>query len=226
MLSWVMSWSKLEQSCLNLLKDPTLREPIEDLKYLNIDYTQFNGWSSDEEVTIYTGIEKGYEKWLLDGPDSDDGKISEKEASSDEEFDHSIDFENYNDPDKYLVPEDYLRNFKPEENTMKAEELEKKEDNEETKMDVCQDKLTAGVKSDVQEDSQESPNDPAAETKMEKRSSAKDKKSGKQPEEKSAKKRKADSEINPEVLLDEFCKENPDSPMVGKPETKTMEVDK
>ena len=99
------------------------------------------------------------------------------------------------------VPEDYLRNLKPEENTMKAEELEKKEDNEETKMDVCEDKLTAGVKSDVQEASQESPNDPAAETQMEKRSSAKDKKSGKQPEEKSAKKRKADSEINPEVLL-------------------------
>jgi len=68
-------------------------------------------------------------------------------------------------------------------------------------MDICEDKLTAGVKSDVQEDSQESPNDPAAETQMEKRSSAKDKKSGKQPEEKSAKKRKADSEINPEVLL-------------------------
>ncbi|XP_023343461.1 uncharacterized protein LOC111712934, partial [Eurytemora carolleeae] len=205
-------WSELEQSCLNLLKDPTLREPIEDLKYLDIDYTQFKGWSSDEEITIYTGIEKGYEKWLLEGPDSDDGKISEKEASSDEEFDHSIDFENYNDPDKYLVPEDYLRDIKPEENTIETEELEKKEDNEETNMDVCEDKLTSGVKSDIQEDSQESSNDPAAETLMDKRSSAKDKKSGKQPEEKSAKKRsakkrsakkgKADSEINPEVLLD------------------------
>ena len=32
-----------------------LREPIEDLKYLNIDYTQFNGWSSDEEV-IYVDL--------------------------------------------------------------------------------------------------------------------------------------------------------------------------
>ncbi len=40
------------------------REPSEDLKYLNIDYTQFDEWSSDEEVTIYTGIEKGYERWL------------------------------------------------------------------------------------------------------------------------------------------------------------------
>ena len=104
------------------------------------------------------------------------------------------------------VPEDYLRDIKPEENTIETEELEKKEDNEETKMDVCEDKLTSGVKSDIQEYSQESSNDPAAETLMDKRSSAKDKKSGKQPEEKSAKKRsakkgKADSEINPEVLL-------------------------
>ncbi len=41
-----------------------VREPSEDLKYLNIDYTQFDEWSSDEEVTIYTGIEKGYERWL------------------------------------------------------------------------------------------------------------------------------------------------------------------
>ena len=104
------------------------------------------------------------------------------------------------------VPEDYLRDIKPEENTIETEELEKKEDNEETNMDVCEDKLTSGVKSDIQGDSQESSNDPAAETLMDKRSSAKDKKSGKQPEEKSAKKRsakkgKADSEINPEVLL-------------------------
>ena len=109
------------------------------------------------------------------------------------------------------VPEDYLRDIKPEENTIETEELEKKEDNEETKMDVCEDKLTSGVKSDIQGDSQESSNDPAAETLMDKRSSAKDKKSWKQPEEKSAKKRsakkrsakkgKADSEINPEVLL-------------------------
>ena len=50
-------------------------EPIEDLKYLNIDYTQFNGWSSDEEVTIFTGIEKGYETWLLNGPDNE-GAVS------------------------------------------------------------------------------------------------------------------------------------------------------
>ena len=51
------------------------REPVEDLKYLNIDYTQFNGWSSDEEVTIYTGIEKGYEEWVLEGPDDGADKV-------------------------------------------------------------------------------------------------------------------------------------------------------
>ena len=103
------------------------------------------------------------------------------------------------------VPEDYLRDIKPEENAIKTEEeFEKKEDNEETIMDVCEDKLTSDVKSDGQEDSQESPNDPAAKTQMEKRSSAKDKKSGKQPDEKSAKKRKADSEIFPEVVLVSF----------------------
>ena len=55
MLSWVMAWPELHTKCADLLKDPTLRDPIEDLKYLNIDYTQFNGWSSDEEVTIFTG---------------------------------------------------------------------------------------------------------------------------------------------------------------------------
>jgi hypothetical protein len=48
------------------------REPNEELKYLNIDYTQFDEWSSDEEVTIYTGIERGYEKWLQ--PASEDQK--------------------------------------------------------------------------------------------------------------------------------------------------------
>ncbi len=32
--------------------------------FFMLDYTQFDEWSSDEEVTIYTGIEKGYERWL------------------------------------------------------------------------------------------------------------------------------------------------------------------
>jgi len=111
MLSWVMSWRELHKACTDLLENPTLREPIEDLKYLNIDYTQFNGWSSDEEVTIFTGIEKGYETWLLNGPDNE-GAVSEHEISSDEEaVSHHVDWEDYDNVDKYLVPEDYLRLF-------------------------------------------------------------------------------------------------------------------
>merc|ERR1712083_124293 len=128
MLSWVMAWPELERSCVNLLNNPTLREPIEDLKYLNIDYTQFNGWSSDEEVTIYTGIEKGYEQWLLDGPDNDDRKVSEHEGSSEEEFDHHVDWENYDNLDKYEVPEDYARLTRSED---KMDEGEKEEEKEE-----------------------------------------------------------------------------------------------
>ena len=51
-----MDWTKLLAMCQKLLEDPTMREPNLDLKFLNIDYTQFDDWSSDEEITIYTGI--------------------------------------------------------------------------------------------------------------------------------------------------------------------------
>ena len=47
-----------------MLENPSIRFPTEELKYLNIDYTQFDEWSSDDEITMYTGIEKGYDKWL------------------------------------------------------------------------------------------------------------------------------------------------------------------
>ena len=63
-MSWVMDWKELHAKCIQLLENPSLRIPNEELKYLNIDYTQFDEWSSDEEITIFTGIEKGYEKWL------------------------------------------------------------------------------------------------------------------------------------------------------------------
>ena len=42
LLSWVMDWPELEKTCLKLLDQPDLRVPSEDLKYLNIDYTQFD----------------------------------------------------------------------------------------------------------------------------------------------------------------------------------------
>jgi len=123
MLTWVMAWPDLLKACNNLLKNPKLREPTEDLKYLNIDYTQFNGWSSDEEVTIYTGIEKGYEDWIIDGPDDADDKVSEGEASDDEgEVKHKIDWENYDDVDLYVVPEDYLKSTETDSKDTKTEE--------------------------------------------------------------------------------------------------------
>ena len=61
-----MDWTELHQKCIKLLEDPSLRVPNDELKYLNIDYTQFDEWSSDEEINIFTGIEKGYEKWLAE----------------------------------------------------------------------------------------------------------------------------------------------------------------
>jgi len=141
MLSWVMSWPELKQACADLLKDPTMKEPIEELKYLNIDYTQFNGWSSDEEVTIFTGIEKGFEQWILEGPESKDDKVSEDGASSDDdEPDHSIAFEDYDDTDKYQVPEDYFLLTKPQADEAKEEEKEK--EGGEQKMDTSTEKST------------------------------------------------------------------------------------
>ena len=45
LLSWVMEWPELERKCVKLLEDPSIRLPKEELKYLNIDYTQFDEWS-------------------------------------------------------------------------------------------------------------------------------------------------------------------------------------
>ena len=110
LLSWVMDWTELEKTCLKLLENPQLRVPSEELKYLNIDYTQFDEWSSDEEVTIYTGIEKGYEKWLEVG-DGDD-KFSEHGLTSEDEevvfnTKHTIDRLDYNDLDHFVTISDY-----------------------------------------------------------------------------------------------------------------------
>ena len=45
LLSWVMDWPELERKCVKLLEDPSIRLPQQELKYLNIDYTQFDEWS-------------------------------------------------------------------------------------------------------------------------------------------------------------------------------------
>ena len=69
LLSWVLDWSKLKERCVRLMSNPLLKNPRQELKYLVINYTQFEGWSSDEEITVSAGIEKGYENW--DGEDED-----------------------------------------------------------------------------------------------------------------------------------------------------------
>ena len=59
LLSWVLDWPSLADRCSALLKDPEIRIPggikKEGLKYLVIDYTQFEEWSSDEEIIASSG---------------------------------------------------------------------------------------------------------------------------------------------------------------------------
>ena len=123
LLSWVMDWPELERTCLKLLNNPELRLPSEELKYLNIDYTQFDEWSSDEEVTIYTGIEKGYEKWL-EVAEGDD-KFSEHGLTSEDEevvfnTKHTIDRLDYNDLDHFVTSTDYNQSDRVEESQSKS----------------------------------------------------------------------------------------------------------
>ena len=109
-MSWVMDWKELNAKCIQLLENPSLRIPNEELKYLNIDYTQFDEWSSDEEITIFTGIEKGYEKWLE--VDQGDDKFSEHGLTSEDEevvfnTKHTIDKLDYDDHDHFITDNDY-----------------------------------------------------------------------------------------------------------------------
>ena len=105
-----MDWKELHQKCIKLLEDPSLRVPNDELKYLNIDYTQFDEWSSDEEITIFTGIEKGYEKWLE--VENEDDKFSEHGLTSDDEevvfnTKHTIDRLDYDDMGHFVTDTDY-----------------------------------------------------------------------------------------------------------------------
>ena len=50
LLSWVMDWPTLEEKCKNLLQNPEIRKQDSELKYLVIDYTQFDDWSSEEDI--------------------------------------------------------------------------------------------------------------------------------------------------------------------------------
>ena len=58
LLSWVLDWPTLQDRCSGLLKDPESRLPggiKRELKYLVIDYTQFEEWSSEEEILFNNG---------------------------------------------------------------------------------------------------------------------------------------------------------------------------
>ena len=55
LLSWVLDWPQLEEQCQALLQNQDIRRPVKELKYLVIDYTQFDDWSSEEEITTNTG---------------------------------------------------------------------------------------------------------------------------------------------------------------------------
>ena len=70
-------------------RDPNIRRPTKELKYLVIDYTQFDEWSSEEEVTFNTGIEKGYENWVHIESDEDE-PIVEKGLDKVDEADYAI----------------------------------------------------------------------------------------------------------------------------------------
>ena len=45
-----MDWPTLEEKCKNLLENPEIRKQDSELKYLVIDYTQFDDWSSEEDI--------------------------------------------------------------------------------------------------------------------------------------------------------------------------------
>ena len=92
LLSWVLDWPMLEERCLSLKANPELKNPGSELKYLVIDYTQFDDWSSDEEVNISSGIEKGYERWDVADVDVDVDEVIEERGLIGEEgeFDFNI----------------------------------------------------------------------------------------------------------------------------------------
>ena len=114
LLSWVLDWPQLEEQCQALLRNPDIKRPTKELKYLVIDYTQFDDWTSEEEITATTGIEKGFEAWQ--GRESDEEEaIDEKGLDPSEPIDFNVipilkseemDFEEF-DRD-FVGPADYL----------------------------------------------------------------------------------------------------------------------
>ncbi|KAL6444661.1 hypothetical protein ACFW04_002032 [Cataglyphis niger] len=66
LLSWVLDWKELKNSCEQYLENAEeMRNTNKELKYLNIDYSQFKDWPSEDDTKDnYFGIEKGYEHWV------------------------------------------------------------------------------------------------------------------------------------------------------------------
>ncbi|XP_058795476.1 uncharacterized protein LOC131666651 [Phymastichus coffea] len=75
LINWTLEWKELSQICQSYLQDADkMRNTDKQLKYLNIDYSQFlnqpynNSWRDDPHY----GIEKGYEQWYYtDSSESD-----------------------------------------------------------------------------------------------------------------------------------------------------------
>nr|XP_023024913.1 uncharacterized protein LOC111512983 [Leptinotarsa decemlineata] len=63
-LKWCLPWDVLHRLCIMYLKDPeATKNLVTDLKYLDIDYSIFQGIKK-EPLDEYAGIEKGYERYL------------------------------------------------------------------------------------------------------------------------------------------------------------------
>merc|ERR1712126_310972 len=119
LLSWVMDWPSLEQKCRELLENPDIRKQDSELKYLVIDYTQFDDWSSEEDMLEHQnyGIEKGYEEWDKYSS-GDDQPIEERGLEDDEDIqDFNVMPQLLNEQgqeeedeffDDYIEPKDYL----------------------------------------------------------------------------------------------------------------------
>lgn len=99
LLSWVLDWPTLRERCQRLLSNPKLKNPRQELKYLVVNYTQFDGWSSDEDITTI-GIEKGYEHW------EEEDELALEESLEEKGVDSDLDFEpEKDDSDDEILPE-------------------------------------------------------------------------------------------------------------------------
>lgn len=71
-LSWVLDWSDLKAACRGYLNSSKESRHIKELKYLNIDYSQFRDWPKGPTNGMqYGGIEKGYEQYTEDEDDEE-----------------------------------------------------------------------------------------------------------------------------------------------------------